>query len=461
METSGAFADLVGGPGGAEAGASADAARVAARLVRGVTVWRRALDHFIDSLYDGGAGKLEPTVRDALRMGLYELVYDGTSPYAAVNEAVNALRGVRPRAAGLANAVLREAARRHAKGTLQELLPPLPQAGPPAALAAALGVRYSMPDWLVVRWVKRLGAAEAEALLAACNRVPAYGIRAAGPEARASPEAAAAALAALAAEASDGIGGGAVIEASMLPGEFLRVSGTLAPLRAALADGRAALQDEAAALVVSLLDPRAGDSLADVCAAPGGKALLAASRGAAVTAVDAHASRLKLLRSAAEAQGLGASLVATHAADARVFAAAPQRARSFDAVLVDAPCTGLGVLAKRADLRWRRAESDLPERAALQAELLAAASALVKPGGRLVYSTCSTEPEENERIVDAFLATAAGGDFQLEPAADVARADGGPAVPRVALSADGRFLAPMPHLTGTDAAFGARLRRLR
>jgi 16S rRNA (cytosine967-C5)-methyltransferase len=197
-----------------------------------------------------------------------------------------------------------------------------------------------------------------------------------------------------------------------------------------------------------------------VCAAPGGKALLAASRGASVTAVDAHSGRLQLLVAAAAAQGLAASLAAVHAADARVFCGEAARARTFDAVLVDAPCTGLGVLAKRADLRWRRAEDDLRERAGLQGALLAAAAALVKPGGRLVYSTCSTEPEENEAVVDAFLAAAAGS-FELEPAAGVVRADGAPAVPPVALSGDGRFLAPLPHRTGTDAAFGARMRRVR
>jgi len=479
VEQDGAFSGLVSGGSSSsatDAAASPEAQRVASRIVHGVTVWRRQLDHVVDALYDGGAGKLESTVRDALRMGLFELLHGGTHAHAAVNEAVQALRGVRPRAAGLANAVLREAARRDEEGTLLQLLPAVVGDGDGATdgstssavaaarrLVTALGVRHSMPDWLVSRWLRRLGRAEAEALLAACNRQPAYGIRAAGPASRASPAAGAAALAALAAEAAcSAVGGdGGCVEASLLPGEFLRVSGTLAPLRAALAEGRAALQDEAAALVVSLLDPTPGCALADVCAAPGGKALLAAHRGALVTVVDAHAPRLQLLLAAAEAQGLGDRLVATHAADARDFAALPALQRAFDAVLVDAPCTGLGVLAKRADLRWRRAEADLPERAALQGALLAAAAALVKPGGRLVYSTCSTEPEENEDVVAAFLAASAG-DFELERAADVARAaDGAPAVPRLALSADGRFLAPAPHRTGTDGAFGARMRRLR
>ncbi len=456
VEQDGAFTSLVGGAAGGEGTpGGADAARLAMQLVAGVTVWRRRLDHILDALYDGKAGVLEPTVRAVLRVGLYESLILGTPAHAAVNEAVAACRALRrPRAAGLVNALLRKAGRAAAKGALPE--PPLPAEGKgdTAALVAALGVRHSMPNWVVSRWLARFGRAEAELLLAASNRVAAHGVRAIGGDAAAVD----AALAELSAEAS--AGGAVVVPSPLLPSEFLRVAGTLAPLRAALAAGRAAVQDEAAALVVSLLDPRPGHSLADVCAAPGGKALFAAARGANVTAVDVHAKRLALLSTAAAAQGVSARVAAVVAADAHAFAAQPGRAGAFDAVLVDAPCTGLGVLAKRADLRWRRAEADVFERARLQASLLAAAAALVRPGGVLVYSTCSTEPEENERIVDAFL-SGAGAAFVLEPAREALSASGARCVPDAALSADGRFLAPLPHRTGTDAAFGARMRRVR
>jgi 16S rRNA (cytosine967-C5)-methyltransferase len=459
VEKDGAFTGLVGGAGAAEGGESAEEAgarRLALQLVSGVTVWRRRLDHLVDALYDGGAGVLEPTVRNVLRLGLYETLLLGTPPHAATHQAVALCRALRkPRAAGLVNAVLRDAGRKHEKGALPA--PPAPNSeADTAALVTSLGVLHSMPDWIVARWLARLGRTEAEALLAASNRVPAHGVRAVATR----EGDAASALDALAAEA---VAGGATAAPSpLLPHEFLRVTGTLAPLRAALAAGRAAVQDEAAALVVTLLDPAPGMALADVCAAPGGKALFAASRGARVTAVDAHAKRLALLPTAAALQGIADRIAAVVTADAREFAAAPANAGAFDAVLVDAPCTGLGVLAKRADLRWKRTEAELAAAAALQRSMLAAAAALVRPGGRLVYSTCSTEPEENEHVISDFLEGAAGASFALEPACEALRAaNGARCVPDVALSPDGRFLAPLPHRTGTDGAFGARMRRLR
>jgi 16S rRNA (cytosine967-C5)-methyltransferase len=131
---------------------------------------------------------------------------------------------------------------------------------------------------------------------------------------------------------------------------------------------------------------------------------------------------------------------------------------AFDAVLLDAPCTGLGVLAKRADLRWRRVEADVAASAARALPLLAAAARLARPGGVLVYSTCSTEPEENEGVVEAFLSSSEGAGWTLERA-DALRLRDGTALPAAALSACGAFLAPLPHVTGTDGAFGARLRR--
>ena len=195
--------------------------------------------------------------------------------------------------------------------------------------------------------------------------------------------------------------------------------------------------------------------MADVCAAPGGKALFSAALGAHVTAVEVNPGRARLLREAAEAQGVG-SRVEVHVADARSWAV--ERVdihRSFHIVLVDAPCTGTGVMAKRADMRWRRTADDITAAAHLQLELLTASSLLVAPGGCLVYSTCSLEAEENQGVVTAFLASLQGEGFSLQPAGDVA------AIPAQALSPDRRFLAPLPHVTGTDGAFGARLVRTR
>jgi len=440
VEEDGAFTSLLGDSGEAP---SSDSARLATQLLAGVTVWRRRLDSLIGALYDGGCGKLEPTVHNVLRVALYELLLLDTPPHAAVNEAVAAVRALRrPRAAALVNAVLRSAVRCREAGTLPE--PPLPDQGAPLeACVSALGVALSMPDWIVLRWVQRYGREEALALLAASNRAqPAHGLRPCDP---------ATSLEQLAgACVADGV---QAAPSALLPAHLLRVEGTLAPLRAHLRAGRLALQDEAAALVVQLLEPRPGMSLADVCAAPGGKALFAASRGASVTALDAHPGRMRMLVAAAAAQGLSGRLSCS-VGDVREWCAAPGRAASFSAVLVDAPCTGLGVLAKRADLRWRRVEPDVARAAELQLSLLSAAASLAQPGGLLVYSTCSTEPEENSGVVKAFLDSQLGrAEWQLE------RADAVEGIPREALSPDGRFLAPMPHRTHTDGAFGARLRR--
>lgn len=490
---------------------------------------------------------LDPVVRCVLRVGLYELLVLRAAPHAAVSQAVELARaGGRASAAGLVNAVLRHAARGldaggAAAAAAQPAQPPEPASPAPAAtaaqtLAAAPGaapglappptaaVRLSFPDWLADRWAARVGADAAAAMMLASNRVAAFAVRPAGgggggAAAGPSSPSPAAPLAALGASLSSL--GVAWRHSALLPSHFLVVqpgSCSLAPLRRALASGAAALQDEAAALVVLLLlrPPQGGwggggcgpelqpqpPRLADVCAAPGGKALFAASLGARVTAVDASAPRLAALAAAAAAQR--ATLERVACAPAADFAAshAASGAAPFDCVLVDAPCTGTGVLSKRADLRWRRAEADVAPAARRQAALLAAAAPLVRPGGVLVYSTCSAEEEENQvrkggerwrwgsdergsvgpprslflawltraahplprarpavqGVVESFLTSPEGAAFAVDPPRD-----GGPgdawAVPPIARSQDGRFLQTRMHLTGTDGAFAARLVR--
>jgi 16S rRNA (cytosine967-C5)-methyltransferase len=240
------------------------------------------------------------------------------------------------------------------------------------------------------------------------------------------------------------------------------------------------VQDEAAGLVVAMLDPQPGETVLDACAAPGGKALLAAARmrgRGLLLALDASRRRLASLRRAAEGREHG-GVLRTRAADLRDFAtqrfvphAAPseeERAAmerggggggsdperrhpwQYDRVLLDAPCSGTGVLSKRADLRWRRTPADVRQLAGLQGELLDAAAALVAPGGLLVYATCSLEHQENQAQVAAFLQRHPG--FQLEAPPPSA------GVPTQCLDARG-CLAMLPHVHGTDGAFAARLRR--
>ena len=415
---------------------------MATRLVAGTTVWRRQLDAVVDGL--GPSGPLDSTVRNILRVALFEILHLGTPAHATVDEAVTATRTLgKASAAGLVNALLRKATRQRDAGQLY-----VPTATA-ADGAAKLSLAYSMPEWLVDRWIQSYGAADTEQLLIASNRdSPAYGVRCIAGQGNAAAESASSVLDALQEM------GVSATASSMLPNHLVRVEGTLAPLAPHLRAGRYAIQDEAAALVVMLFahDLGRGKKMADVCAAPGGKCLFAAWLGAHVTAVDSNPGRARLLKEAAEAQQL-THLVDVHVADAREWARDSHNGGTFDIVLVDAPCTGTGVMAKRADLRWRRTPADVDAAAGLQFELLTSCSALVQPGGCLVYSTCSLETEENEAVVDAFLASPQGAAFTLQPCAEIA------AIPKRALSPDGRFLAPMPHKCGTDGAFGARFLR--
>lgn len=398
--------------------------RLATELVAGVTRLRRWLDHRLAPFVRGGLERLDAPLRAVLRVAVYELTETRTPPHAAVSEAVTlARRLVHPGAARLVNGVLRAFLR-------QPEPPPLPN-DPDEALA----VRHSHPTWLVRRWRVVFGAEATEALLAYDNTRPVYGLRV--NTRRASRETLLHTPEAQAAGA----------EPSAYLDDLLRVRRLQPVIEAGwLADGRAAVQDEAAALVVHVLAPRSGETVFDVCAAPGGKALYAATlmhdRGRLV-ASDGHPGRLGLLPPAAIAHGL--TIIETVAATVEERAASGAQA---DAVLLDAPCSGTGVLAKRADLRWGRTPEELRDLVVLQARLLEAAARLVRPGGRLVYSTCSLEPEENTGQVDAFLAA--------HPA--FVRASVAGRVPEPFVTPEGDYAA-FPQRHGTDGAYAALLVR--
>lgn len=412
-----------------EAAEDARAARQTTDYVAGVTRWRRWLDFLLAQFYRGDYDAMEAPLRQILRIGAYDLLLTRTPPHAAVHEAVELAKHVlRPGAGRLANGILR---------TLQRQRDDLPQ--PQTGDAAEdLAIRHSHPTWIARRWLRRFGPADTEALLRHNNRRPAYGLRPnlLRTDAEAFREA-------LAAEGVEHV-------PSPYLSDFVRAERLQPVVRAGwLEDGRCAVQDESAGLVVRLLDPQPGETVIDTCAAPGGKALYAAERmqnDGRLIALDIHENRLRLVRTAAEAHG--ASIIRTEAADARTLARRTDLP-SADRVLVDAPCSGLGVLARRADLRWQRQPEDVPALTALQDDLLDAATTHVRPGGLLVYSTCTLAPEENEERVAAFLDRHAG--FRLEPA---------PAhLPRAVVTARGT-LATLPHRHGIDGAFGARLRRV-
>lgn len=403
--------------------------RLVREYVAGVTRWRRWLDFLLAEFYHGELNQMELRLRLILRIGAYELLLMRTPTHAAVHENVElAKEAVRPGAAGLVNGVLRSIDRQR-----DEL--PAPDTGDPAE---DLAIRYSHPTWMVRRWLPRYSREATEELLHWNNRRPFYGLRI-NPQVMSMEQVQ---------KELDELD--VAWSASPFLDDFLRVR-HLQPILAEgwLDEGRCSVQDESAGLVVRMLDPQPGDTVVDTCAAPGGKTLYMAARmsgNGRIIAVDRHEERLRLVADEARKRGWQ-DLIQTEGADLRGWAE-PSDAPQADRVLVDAPCSGLGVLAKRADLRWQRSPSDIDDLITLQDELLDAAAQLVRPGGVLVYGTCTIEPEENEERVAAFLDRQE--DFQVEQPTN--------GLPESVVDETG-FLRTLPQEHGIDGAFGARLRR--
>lgn len=390
-------------------------------LVYGTFRLRGRIDFLLDSLVRGGAASLEPDVLDVLRLGAYQLLEMGSvPPYAAVSQSVELARSAGAgRASGLVNGVLQSLRRRGA-----EVRFPDPSSDP----AGYLSTWGSHPRWLVDRWIAQWGAEDAAALVEADNRRPELYLR---PLFHGAAEAVA-----LLAEA------GIAAETVDFSPDSVRILPP-AGVRECLAAVPAVVQDPAAALVPRFAALPEGATVLDLCAAPGGKALDLAAGSRFVVAADLAFSRLRRLRENVARAELERR-VAPVVADAR-----RPPFRPADAVLLDAPCTGTGTLRRHPDGRWRLSPDQIGELVALQAEILAAAAPLVRPGGILVYSTCSLEPEENEGQVESFLARNPG--FRREPPAG--------AVDPSLLTAEGS-LAVLPQRRGVDGSFAARLRRL-
>lgn len=427
VEEKGAFVGLVSEADLESAPLAARDERQAREYVSGVTRWKRWLDFILGEFVKGNLENLEPPLRQVLRIGVYDLLMLDTPPHAAVNEAVELTRSmVRPQAARLTNGVLRNVVR---------AMDALPEPAT-ADEAERLAILNSHPTWMVRRWIGRYGRDATIDLLQANNSRPKFGLRV--DQHRVTVEQYEEMLTAL----------GVDHERSPYLDDFLRVSQLQSVLAEGhLKEGLVAVQDESAGMVVRVLDPRPGDRILDLCAAPGGKAIYAVERmqdEGELLAVDIHEGRLRLLKHAARAHGFKS--IRTLAADGRTLDLAD--VGTFDRVLLDAPCSGLGVLSRRADLRWNRRERDIADLTRLQDELLHGASALVRPGGLLVYSSCTIEPEENEDRVEAFLANHP--EFQAERADDLVPAD--------VLDSNGRLLT-LPHVHGVDGAFAARLRK--
>jgi len=400
-------------------------AALCAEIVFGTLRWRRHLDWRLTPHLNRPLAKLDPWVRALLRLTAYQLIFlDRVPRWAAVDEAVSVarLKSRVPGPAEFVNAVLRSFTR--APG------PPRLPANP----VEAAGVRWSFPDWIAARWIARYGMEEAERLMAALDERPPVTIRA--NTLRITREDLAARL------RDEEL---AETDPTALAPEGLTVRRGAVSRWAAFAAGWCAIQDEASMLIARLLDPRPGEQVADTCAAPGTKAThlaqLMGNRGR-IVAMDPNAARLRLLTQAAAR--LGVDIVETHAGG--VAAVGGRWKGRCDRVLVDAPCSNLGVLRRNPDVKWNRDESDLVRLAEKQRGILAAAAALARPGGRLVYATCSLEPEENDLIVRGFLD--GHPDWKVDPPVDFPVAPG----------PDG-FVRCLPHVHGTDGFTAVRLAR--
>jgi 16S rRNA (cytosine967-C5)-methyltransferase len=409
---------------------------LAAEIAAGVQRWRAALDHLIAVFSKRPIDRLDTEIIEILRLSAYQILHLTRVPASAVvDDAVDLARRAGKRsAAGFVNAILRSISRK------RQALPLPARPDDPADREAALtylSTTLSHPRWLAARWYGRLGLETAEAWMRFNNEPAPLTLRA--NRFRMTPENLTNRL--LAEDSRVRRGRFAADALIVEEGHPLRGTG--------LDQGWFVVQDEASQLVAALASPGGDARVLDTCAAPGGKstAIAAAMDGRGiVVACDVRPRRIELLRR---------TIAATGAPNVRVVQADLLQplpfSRPFDLVVVDAPCSGLGTLRRDPDIRWRRREDDLTALSAAEITMLQHAADAVAPGGRLVYATCSSEPEENEGVVDAFLSSTPG----FVPVHAHAAA---PDLPEAVVDARGH-LRTEPHRHGLEGFFGAVFER--
>lgn len=416
VETSGAYAsEILHSQRGAKLSSSDHG--LATELVMGVLRWRSALDGVIAQNSATAITKLDFEVLTALRLGTYQLLaLDRIPAHAAINESVELTKRARKRsAAGLVNAVLRKIVTLDQRNKL-------------------LIARSAHPDWLVQRWSANYGPDVALRICEYDQISPAATVRIADPNLKDQIE-------------RESI----VLEPANLLTKAFRVSaGEIAATRA-FRERRLNIQDEGSQLVALLVGK--GEWILDACAAPGGKTRIMAERNldGIIVAMDLHPHRAALLRKLVPNSNVHAV-----AADARLI----PTDKKFDRVLVDAPCSGTGTLARNPEIKWRLKSEDLPRLRSNPLEILLSAMECVAPGGRLIYSTCSLEPEENEQVIEAALTQRASFTIlDCRSELENLRSCGELAAQQINSVLSGPFLRTIPGVHGCDGFFAAILQR--
>ncbi|MCB2229995.1 16S rRNA (cytosine(967)-C(5))-methyltransferase RsmB [bacterium] len=397
------------------------------QLVNGATKMRRRLDHEINAYLTKPASQLHPRIRLVLRLGFYQLIFTDRVPdAAAVSESVNLSRFYTDdKLARLVNAVMRSRLREPEKVTFADKT---------ADPVTYLGDFYSYPDYFVKYCLSEFGIDDTEKLLHYYNQPPLVTYRV--NFLRAKPDEVTHELQENGVEFSFG---------RYLP-EFIHIKQGGLPLEEALlSTGKVFIQDESAGMPVRLLNPKPGGNVIDLTAAPGGKSTYAAIRmrnKGRVTSIDKSAERLKLV--VENAERLGIKIIAPVVCDMNEFKGRQQ----FDRVLLDPPCSGWGTAGKNADLRWTKTETDIEHLCNIQTKMIDRAARLVKPGGVLVYSTCTIIRQENDQIVEEFLLR--NTEFEIDSAAQFFDET---------VVNDRGFVKTYPYIEDLDGAFCARLRR--
>ena len=395
-------------------------------LVSGTIKFKKRLDWILGLFLAKGLKTLSSQILSLLRLGTYQIIFSERIPeFAAVDQTVELAKlHLGQRWANLANGVLRNVIRN--KGDL-------PYPSPDQDPLSHISIYYSHPRWMVKRWMDRVGI---EATISLCqwnNRRPKFSIRLNGLKSKREKL-----EEMLLAE-------GIRFERGRYVADFYEIEEGNPLQTKAFSRGLFQVQDQSAGLAVLLLDPQPGERIIDLCAAPGGKfcyIIQLTQRGGKVIGVDISTERMKLIKDNCQRLGIGSVFLIK--GDGQYIQTKP-----VDKVLIDVPCSGLGVLGKKADLRWKMTPQRMEKLEALQRNLLQNGGNLLKRGGVLVYSTCTIEPEENQLIVEVFLAR--NRKFRVERADDF--------IPNCLIDAKG-FVSTFPHIHHIDGSFAARLRKV-